>query len=214
MIKKHLPQYDPAFWDTEIPLNRSNEKLLHLQTGAKMPDLYIAKDMAFWQNIPKKFKFEKPSLFSLIGNKPLVISFLAGGWNHYGKQHLETLKSVYQEIKALNGNLLVILNASYTDSLEMIRYFEVDFNIVVDPDNQIATKFGLYSETAPVWDRISGISEEVPVPATFVVNQSGSIIYHTIDEDFDKPFSPTEVLGAVFAAASRVPYTNRYRFAT
>lgn len=205
--------YDPAFWDTEIQVKRNNEKLLPLRRGGKLPDMPLDKDLSLWQNIPRKFNFKSPTLYSLLGGKPLVISFLAGGWNRYGLSHLQTLKELYTEIKALNGNLLVVLNASYTDSLDMMKHFAVDFNVLVDPHNEIAARFGIFSASAPVWERVSGISEDVPLPATFVSDTSGTLIYETIDADFDKVFPATEVLGAVFAAANRVPYSNKYRFA-
>ncbi len=205
--------YDPAFWDTEIRRKHTNEKLLPISTGGRLPDIRIPREMALWQNVPGNFNYNDQTFHGLAGRKPLVISILSGGWNRYGLQHLNTLKEIYPEILALNGNLLVILNASYTDSLEMIQHFQVKFNVIVDPENQIATRFGVYSETAPVWDYISGISEDVPIPATFVSDTSGTIIYHSEDHFFEKVFPATEVLGAVFAAAQRVPYSNRYRFA-
>ncbi|MBA4849941.1 redoxin domain-containing protein [Emticicia sp. BO119] len=210
---KNKGKYDDAFWDTEIPIKRNNTKLFPLLTGSKVPDISFKKEMGIWQKVSYRFNYTSASIKTIIDNKPLVISFLSGGWNNYGLKHLNLLSEAYQEIIALGGNLLVIVQASYSDMGEMVQYFRIPFNVIADPQNEISEKFGLFSKEIPVWNKVTGISEEVPIPATYVLNQYGHIIYHTIDEDFLHTFSATKVLGAVFAAANRVPYTANYNYA-
>lgn len=212
-MSNYSQKYDAAFWDTEIPMKKNNAKLLPLLTGAKVPDITFKKDMGIWQKVSYRFNYTSATIQSIIDSKPLVISFLSGGWNNYGLKHLKLLNQAYQEIIALGGNLLVIVHASYSDVREMVQYFEIPFNVIADPTNEISEKFGLFSKDVPVWDKVSGISEDVPIPATYVLNQYGNVIYHTIDEDFLHTFSATKVLGAVFAAVNRVPYVANYNYA-
>ncbi|WP_337041151.1 redoxin domain-containing protein [Emticicia sp. 17c] len=212
-MSNYSQKYDPALWDTEIPVRKNNAKLLPLLTGSKVPDLTFKKDMGIWQKVSYRFKYTQATIRSVIDNKPLVISFLSGGWNNYGLKHLKLLNQAYPEITALGGNLLVIVQAPYADVREMVQYFDIPFNVIADPNNEISEKFGLFSKDVPVWDRVSGIAEDVPVPATYVVNQHGHVIYHTIDEDFLHTFSATKVLGAVFAAVNRVPFIADFNYA-
>lgn len=212
-MSNYSQKYDPALWDTEVSVKKNNAKLLPLATGSKVPDITFKKDMGIWQNVSYRFNYTPATIKSIIDNKPMVISFLSGGWNNYGLKHLKLLKQAYAEIVALGGNLLVIVHASYADVREMVQYFEIPFNVVADPKNEISEKFGLFSKDVPVWDKVSGISEEVPIPATYVLNQYGNVIYHTIDEDFLHTFSATKVLGAVFAAVNRVPFISDYNYA-
>ncbi|UTA70006.1 redoxin domain-containing protein [Emticicia sp. 21SJ11W-3] len=207
-MSNYTPKYDPAFWDTDIQVKRNNSKLLPLLTGSNAPDITFKKDMGIWQQVSYRFNYTQATIKSIMDNKPLVISFLSGGWNNYGLKHLKLLSQAYPEILALGGNLLVIVHAMYQDVREMVQYFEIPFNVIADPHNEISEKFGLFSKDVPVWDKVSGISEEVPIPATYVLNQYANVIYHTIDEDFLHTFSATKVLGAVFAAVNRVPFVN------
>lgn len=212
-MSNYSQKIEASFWDTEIPVKKNNAKLLPLLTGAKAPDIIFKKDMGIWQKVSYRFNYTSATIQSVMDNRPLVISFLSGGWNNYGLKHLKLLSQAYSEIVALGGNLLVIVHASYSDVREMVQFFEIPFNVIADPNNEISEKFGLFSKDVPVWDKVSGISEEVPIPATYVLNQYGQVIYHTIDEDFLHTFSATKVLGAVFAAVNRVPYTANYNYA-
>ena len=42
---------------------------------------------------------------------------------------------------------------------------------------------------------------ELPMPATYIVNQSGEIVYHFVDADYTKRSEPADVLAAVKANA-------------
>lgn len=212
-MSNYSQKYDPSFWDTEIQVKKNNAKLLPLVTGSKAPDITFKKDMGIWQKVSYRFNYTSATIQSVMDSKPLVISFLSGGWNNYGLKHLKLLKQSYPEIEALGGNLLVIVHASYADVREMVQFFEIPFNVIADPTNEISERFGLFSKDVPVWDKVSGISEEVPVPATYVLNQYANVVYHTIDEDFLHTFSATKVLAAVFAAVNRVPFKADFNYA-
>jgi len=207
-------QSNAIIWDTTFPVNifkGNTAKLSPLKIGSRLPLLSISKASGVWQNLSEQANTQKLVFQQIQQNKPLTISFLSGGWNEYGLKHLNILKASYQEILALGGDLLVIVQASLEETKELVAYFNVPFNVVADPNNQIAKQFGVYSQEYAVWDRIAGISEDVPVPATYVISQQGRIVYDAIDEDFSKPFSPSEMLGAVFSAANNIPYSIKYR---
>lgn len=207
-------QSNAIIWDTTFPINifkGNTVKLSPLKTGSRLPSFSISTSNGFWQNLSEELNTQKLTLQQIQQNKPLTISFLSGGWNEYGLKHFNTLKASYQEIIALGGDLLVVVQASKEETQELVEYFNLPFNVIADSTNQIAKQFGIYSQEFAVWDRIAGISEDVPVPATYVINQQGRIIYDAIDENFSKPFSPSEMLGAVFSAARNIPYSIKYR---
>jgi peroxiredoxin len=140
----------------------------------------------------------------------LTISFLSEGWNGYGLTHLDILRDCYREISNLGGNLVVIVQAGHEEVLEMAQYFNLPFTLLADPTNQIAKQLGTYSEEKAVWNSVAGITEDVPLPATYVIDKKGRIIYHAVDENFTEPFSPSEMLGAVFSATHNIPYSINY----
>ncbi|MFD1820240.1 Peroxiredoxin [Pseudarcicella hirudinis] len=203
-------------WDYNFPVKifkGEMPKLSPLKTGARINSLSIPQDSGIWQNVPEQFNLSNPTIRQIIDNKPLTISFLSGGWNEYGLKHLQTLKQSYAEILALGGNLLVVVQASYKDTLELAGHFELPFNLLADPNNLLAKQFGIYTKEVALWERIAGISEDVPAPATYVLNQHGKIVYHSVDTDFSRPFSATEMLGAVFSACHQIPYSVKYSLA-
>lgn len=207
-------QSNAIIWDSTFPVNifkGNTAKLSPLKIGSRLPLLPISSVGGFWKHFSEEVNTQKLTLQQVQQNKPLVISFLSGGWNEYGLKHFNTLKASYQEIMALGGDLLVVVQASKEETKELVEYFNLPFNVIADSANQIAKQFGIYSQEFAVWDRIAGISEDVPVPATYVISQQGRIVYDAIDEDFSKPFSPSEMLGAVFSAARNIPYSIKYR---
>lgn len=209
-------QLNAIIWDTTFPINifkGSTAKLSPLKIGSRLPSLSIPTVNGVWQNLSEQANTQRLSFQQIQQNKPLTVSFLSGGWNEYGLKHLNILKDSYKEILALGGELLVVVQASLEETKELVSYFDVPFNVVADPNNQIAKQFGIYSQEYAVWDRIAGISEDVPVPATYVISQQGRIVYDAIDENFSKPFSPSEMLGAVFSAVHNIPYSVKYRAA-
>lgn len=207
-------QSNAIIWDSTFPINifkGNTAKLSPLKIGSRLPLLPISSVSGFWKHFSEEVNPQKLTLQQVQQNKPLVISFLSGGWNEYGLKHFNTLKASYQEILALGGDLLVVVQASKEETKELVEYFNLPFNVIADSTNQIAKQFGIYSQEFAVWDRIAGISEDVPVPATYVISQQGRIVYDAVDEDFSKPFSPSEMLGAVFSAARNIPYSIKYR---
>lgn len=202
-------------WDTIFPITifkGSSPKLKPLKAGTNINTLILnqTREVSI-SNVNNKIKI--PCLRKIQRNKPLTISFLSEGWNQYGYKHLGVLRESYCEISNLGGNLLVIVQAGYEEVLEMAQYFNLPFTLIADPTNQIAKQFGIYSEEKAVWDRIAGITEDVPLPATYVIDKQGRIVYHAIDEDFSQPFSPSEMLGAVFSAANNIPFSICYQVA-
>ena len=92
-MSNYSQEFDAALWDTELPLKKNNAKLLPLLTGSKVPDITFQKDMGIWQKVSYKFNYTQATIHSIIDSKPLVISFLSGGWNNYGLKHMQLLKA-------------------------------------------------------------------------------------------------------------------------
>ena len=202
-------------WDRIFPITifkGTSPQLRPLKVGANINTLVLNQTKQICK-INLETIDKTPCLKKIQGNKPLTISFLSEGWNQYGLDHLNVLRNCYQEVSSLGGNLLVIVQAGHEEVAEMAQYFNLPFTLIADPTNQIAKQLGTYSEEKAVWDRVAGISEDVPVPATYVIDKKGRIIYHSIDEDFTEPFSPSEMLGAVFSAAKNIPYSINYQVA-
>jgi len=88
---------------------------------------------------------------------------------------------------------------------------ELSFDILSDAANAVAKQFGLVftlpTEIQSIYDAF-GIdvqkhngddSFELPIPATYVINSAGEIVYHFVDADYTQRSEPADVLAAVKA---------------
>jgi len=134
-------------------------------------------------------------------DRPLVVAFYSIHWNGYGKKLLEDLTDIYADIRVMGGQLLLI-------SAEEKKYFEeatsdlqLPFASVWDQHNHIARKAGVYSPSDPIWDRISGVNEDVPTPAIYVLTPSLKITYSAVDLYLERSLDKRDVLSAVYEAS-------------
>lgn len=91
-------------------------------------------------------------------------------------------------------------------SLSTIEKNKLAFDVLYDEGNRVAELFGLVFELPevlrPIYAEL-GInipeyngdsSFKIPMPATYIINQDGRIIYHYIDADHTKRSEPAEIV--------------------
>jgi peroxiredoxin len=136
----------------------------------------------------------------LLAEKPLVISFFDPDWSEsYAELFLSILENTYHKIRGLGGELIVLTPAPVLSIANLIRKTDASFGIYQDLGKEIAEKYGVYSSRFPAYERISGVEKDIVLPATFVVAQNRTIVYTSVDEDFDNPFAVKDLLTAVYS---------------
>ncbi len=161
------------------------ERVQPLVTGDKAPHLAIAKTAGYWttpvdlQNNPELIQ----TLPQLLEQGPVVVGFYCPCWGRYAQPALTALTTLAEPIRQAGGQLIVFSN-EHPRYLGQIASADA-MTIVYDADKSVARQFGVYSETDPIWDRVSGISEEVYSPALYVVDRTGQIRFHELDENFE-----------------------------
>jgi peroxiredoxin len=186
------------------PRHKSNA-VSPLVTGDTAPFFSLSSTAGEWRS--SLFNHAQPatsvSLLSLVTTKPVVISFYCPCWGAYAEPHLDALIRLNDELQKSGAELIVLSNESPKTLQRQGKV--VDFLFAYDADWQVARQFGVYSEDNPVWDRVSGISDEAFVPALYVVGPDRQIIYHEIDENFDSPLNTDAVLEAVDSISASTP---------
>ena len=99
----------------------------------------------------------------------------------------------------------MVVQTSQAEVSDMAHYFDLPFTLLADPKNKLATHLGLYNSAYPIWEYVSGISEDVNLPATYVIAPNEKVVYTSIDYHFDKPLKATEMLASVFGASRNIP---------
>ena len=116
------------------------------------------------------------------------------------------MQLVLSEIKGLGANLVVISPQLPGQSLSMAKNEKLQFEVLSDVGNKVARDFGLEfslsEDLRPVYrqfgidlEKINGDqSYELPIPATYIVDQTGIICHAFVDVDHTKRLEPSEIV--------------------
>lgn len=150
---------------------------------------------------------KEQKLFELFGdNEFLIINFYRGLWCPYCNLELQSLQSHLNEFKLVRANLVAISPQTPDNSLNTKEKNELAFDVLSDIGNKVAKKIGLVfslaEELRPIYlsfgidipNANSEATYELPMPATYVINKKGEVLYAFIDEDYTKRAEPKEIL--------------------
>lgn len=196
----------PFFDITEIIADndlefKSYNPLFPVKTGNLIPDFSLNKAYTNWQQFYNGSETHGPVLLRHLLEKPLVISFYSHHWKDFGLEQLKNLNAIQHEIKASGGNLLVI-TSEREDGLQAKAWeHNLSLNFYYDNDNAIARQFRVYEEDSPAWERFSGIDENAPLLATYVLDSYRQIVFDHVDLSFEAAFPAKEIISTVYVAA-------------
>lgn len=77
----------------------------------------------------------------------------------------------------------------------------MSLNFYHDINNGIASKFRVYSENDPTWNRFSGIDVNIPLLAIYVIDTDRHIVYDHINRNLSNTFIADDIIAAVYNAA-------------
>lgn len=151
----------------------------HLNIGEKAPAIF-AKD----QN--EKIIESK----EILKDKKILLVFYRGNWCPYCRKHLASLQENLNELHKKNVFVMVVTPEKPVKNLETQDKLKTHFSIIHDADNKIMTDYKVAykvdkSTVTSFYNRvqknISNYNEShndvLPVPATYLIDQNGTIIY-------------------------------------
>lgn len=146
-------------------------------------------------------------LQALLDNGPVVISFYRGGWCPYCNIELRGLQRVLPEIKSLGASVIAISPQLPDNSLTTEENNKLTFPVLSDVGNVVARRFGIvfrlppsllvaYKDFGHELKTMNGDcgAEELPIPATFVLDRNGTIRLAYVEEDYTQRFEPQIVI--------------------
>ncbi|HEY0608494.1 MAG TPA: redoxin domain-containing protein [Chitinophaga sp.] len=176
-------------------------KIAPLSRGAAIPEAGLPRTQFINPGALLEDAGEQTDIRTLV-SRPLVVAFISLHWNGYAEKLLQDLHSLYADIRIMGGELLVISDEDSSGFASLTQKQAVPFSTVWDRQHKIATQFGIYSSSDPIWDRISGVNADVPVPAVYVLDPSGKIVFGQVDHYFENRIPARDLLSAVYDAAS------------
>ncbi|MDJ0597899.1 MAG: peroxiredoxin-like family protein [Crocosphaera sp.] len=145
-------------------------------------------------------------LKSLLQKNVVIISLYRGGWCPYCNLELRKLQQYLPKFQSYGATLVAISPETPDNSLSTQEKNELTFEVLSDVGNQFAKKLGLVfilPETLrPIYQNF-GIdipsyngdeSFELPIPATYVINQKGQVVLASINADYTKRLDPESIL--------------------
>jgi len=191
--------------DTKAVMDKAMEDLVNsgvadqsLKVGDKAPNFSLPNAVG-----------KTVELQDLLSRNPVVISFYRGGWCPYCNLELRSLQQSLPEIKELGATLVAISPQTPDNSLSTVEKNDLEFEVLSDVGNQVAKEFGLVfvlpEELRQIYQDF-GIylpvhngedTFELPIPATYVIAQDGTIIHAFVEVDYTKRLDPAEIIAAL-----------------
>ncbi len=198
-FERTAPAGRPALYDAKIEeLRASFARDKALRVGDKVPEVVLPDG-----------KGALVSLSALLRQGPVVLTFYRGGWCPYCNIQLRAYQAVLPRISALGARLVAISPQRPDGSLSTAEMNALTFDVLSDPGNAVARRFGLvYALAQELRDALTanrkalpGIngdeSWELPVPATFVIGTDGRVVLAFLDVDYRVRLEPGAILGAL-----------------
>jgi peroxiredoxin len=149
------------------------------------------------------------SLSSVLAHGPAVVTFYRGGWCPYCNLQLRAYQALLPELTALGARMLAISPQLPDASLSTAERESLTFDVLSDVGNDVARRFGLvYPLPQELRDALRtnnkalpGINGddtwELPVPATYVIEQNGKVSLAFIEVDYRQRLAPQQLLDAL-----------------
>jgi peroxiredoxin len=143
---------------------------------------------------------------ALLERGRLVLCFFRGRWDPFCCGQLEALNRIVAEIEHTGASLVAISPQTVKQSFFMADQHRLQFALLSDAGNQVARQFGLVyrvpDEQQSIYRRafinlpfINGDeSWELPIPAMYVVDRDGVLLFASANEDYTERPEPRESL--------------------
>jgi peroxiredoxin len=144
----------------------------------------------------------------LLAKGRLVLCFIRGRWCPFCVGQMEAMNLVLPEIEVAGATLAVVSPQTVKQAFFMRDQHKLRFPLLSDAGNKVARQFGLTyrvpDEQKAVYQRafvnlpfVNGNGEdswELPIPATYIIERDGSVLYASANEDYTERTEPEEIL--------------------
>lgn len=147
------------------------------------------------------------SLRDLRKKGPVVVMFYRGYWCPYCSRHLKRFQDSLDLITAKGATLVTITPEQGSGIAKTVEKTKVVYPVLADTDMKIAKAYKVaYDVDERTTERYknAGIDllenngqkgkAQLPVPAVYIINKEGSIVYRYFNEDYKQRPSVREIL--------------------
>lgn len=196
LIAKYVPAETQAVHAQAVAgLKQSGIALKSLAVGGKAPEFELADHDG---------KIVASS--DLLARGPMVICFIRGRWCPFCVGQMEAMNLAVPFIERAGASLVAISPQTVKQSYFMHNQHKLCFPLLSDPGNQVARRFGLTYRVPEAQEAIyrrafvnlplanGDDSWELPIPATYIVDRNGTVMFATADEDYTVRPEPGDIV--------------------
>ena len=150
----------------------------------------------------------------LLAKGQLVLFFIRGRWCPFCVGQMEAMNLIASQVAASGASLVAISPQIEKQAYFMHDQHKLTFPLLVDAGNAFARQFGLvygvpeeqqklYRGTFVNLPFVNGRDAkesdawDLPIPATYIVERDGSIIFASANEDYTERPEPFEILSII-----------------
>jgi peroxiredoxin len=142
----------------------------------------------------------------LLSKGRLVLCFIRGRWCPFCVGQMEAMNLALPQIEQAGAMLIAISPQTVKQSFFMHDQHKLRFPLLSDAGNNIARKFGLtyrvleeqqalYQRTFVNLPFVNGdASWELPIPATYVIDRDGTVLFVSANEDYTERSEPSDIV--------------------
>lgn len=153
---------------------------------------------------------EKVKLSDYLQKGPVVLTWYRGGWCPYCNMTLHYLQEQLPNFQSRGASLLALTPEVPDKSMSTAEKHQLQFEVLSDLGNKVAKEYGivfkLTDEVAASYQKgfdLHGYngdeSNELPLAATYVIDQSGKIVYTFLDAEYRNRAEAVDILAAIDA---------------
>lgn len=147
---------------------------------------------------------EPVALYDLLEEGKVVLTWYRGGWCPYCNLTLHELQAELPNFKAQGANLIALTPELPDSSMTTAEKHALEFQVLSDVGNKVAREYGivfkLTDEVATIYNANFDLksyngddSNELPLAATYIIDQDGKIIYAFLNADYRNRAEPSEL---------------------
>jgi peroxiredoxin len=196
LIAKYVPAETQAIHARAVAqLKQQNLAANVLSVGSKIPEFQL-------QDHDGKIV----SSADLLAKGRPVLCFIRGRWCPFCVAQMEAMNLILPEIEQAGAILAAVSPQTVKQSFFMRDQHKLRFTLLSDAGNKLAREFGLtYSlpqEQKAVYQKafvnlpfVNGDeSWELPIPATYIIDRDGTVLYASANEDYTERPEPEDIV--------------------
>jgi peroxiredoxin len=184
---------------------------IHARTVAELRERHVSANIQSVGTKAAQFGLQDQdgrivSSSDVLTKSRLVLCFIRGRWCPFCVSQMEAMNLVVPQIAEANATLVGISPHTVKQSFFMHDQHKLRFPLLSDAGNKLARQFGLTYRVPDFQQAVyrrsfvnlpftnGDESWELPIPATYILERDGTVLYASANEDYTERPEPADVL--------------------